>query len=536
MKKWKGIVSLFLVFTLMLLSVPLPPVLAETVTEGTTPDGIRYRLEQTSGSNDYEMTIIGYDPEKLQAHIILPTEINGYHVTNMEAGAFQNCTILESLAMTDGKLPRMDEISEYAFSGCVNLKEVTLSRIHRIGSYAFYGCTSLEKIDLDRSDYIQPYAFAGCVNLGGEDGVVSLEGVRSVSDYAFSGCVKIKKFLVDRYLGIRGLGEGAFYGCTLLEEITLSPYSRIIPSSAFEGCSNLKKVISGDQDLKKIDEIGDRAFAGCVSLEELDSMQAIEVGEEAFRDCGRLKNISFLGGSVEKVGRYAFRNCDNLREASIRWGNMEEGVFYDCDALETVRFTSSGSVGSKTFANCKKLKEVIMSTKGTNVSFASDSFEGSPNVIIYGYEGSRAQVSAAEHGYTFSVIIPEKRPEPESTELTYDGRTYKGSIMFDTDWYVMPDGPLPGNPTANLYDIGIVMAGNAAEKELRVYSSRDGVAGVHKLPNGNYRVTGKSEGTSYIMLEVWDNGKMLNHYSVRISVQKGMWPYGQSARKRSYFN
>ena len=36
--------------------------------------------------------------------------------------------------------------------------------------------------------------------------------------------------------------------------------------------------------------------------------------------------------------------------------------------------------------------------------------------------------------------------------------------MFDTVNYTMPTGPIAGNSTANLYDIGVVMAGNANTK------------------------------------------------------------------------
>ena len=118
----------------------------------------------------------------------------------------------------------------------------------------------------------------------------------------------------------------------------------------------------------------------------------------------------------------------------------------------------------------------------------------------------------------------------------YNGVTYKGSIMFDTVNYTMPTGPIAGNSTANLYDIGVVMAGNANTKTLNVYSSRSGVASVGRLANGNYRITGISPGTTYIMLEVWDNGVMINHYSVKVDVVAGVSPHGQAARNRSYFN
>lgn len=555
MKKWKGIVSLFLVFTLMLLSVPLPPVSAESGTmkvgdTGTTEDGFCYRLDPHESGYGYVLVITGYDPEKLKPDSVIPTSIKGRNVNRIADGAFRDCAILKSLSVQESERSYFQSIGEYAFAGCTNLERVSLenARLYTIGAHAFSDCTALKNVTFPWSiDRVEEYAFYNCTNLGVETGTIDLtEG--SVGRYAFSGCSSL------RYLDkiTPRLGVGAFSGCTGLETVSINigvtgNISRI-SNSLFDGCRNLRSVvIEGRIEEKKMNAIGSRAFAGCTNLQTLSLPKVTDnIEAEAFLDCISLTDLDFISQSDSvQIYERAFHGCDGLEEISLGetyW--IRQDAFFDCNNLRKVEFSDADrrKIESGAFGGCENLQSVVIPDESGDVEIAPGAFEGSEKVVLSGYTNSAVNIFASQNGYAYSSLgeipVEPAKPsrEPESTELTYDGRTYNGSIMFDTDWYVMPDGPLPGYPTANLYDIGIVMAGNASEKELRVYSSRDGVAGVHKLPNGNYRVTGKSEGTSYIMLEVWDNGKMLNHYSVRISVQKGMWPYGQSARKRSYFN
>ena len=292
-----------------------------------------------------------------------------------------------------------------------------------------------------------------------------------------------------------------------------------------------------------LENIGDRAFAGCVSLETVDLQSVKRVGQEAFLNCGSLKDLDFLSlPAIIMEG--AFQNCDSLKEVYLgKTSYLRENVFYDCDALETVEFTKNSvgrTIDAGAFGGCENLKKIVL--PDTEIEISPNAFLGSGNVVLYGYMGSPVESFASQSGYAFSSLgsIPENpyAEDPGNTELVYNGITYQGSIMFDTVWYKMPAGPIEGNPTANIYDIGVVMAGNANTKTLKVYSSRENIATVHKLPNGNYRVTGvsPSPGPVYIMLEVWDNGVLLNHYSVQVEVTNGISPYGQSARKRSYFN
>lgn len=63
---------------------------------------------------------------------------------------------------------------------------------------------------------------------------------------------------------------------------------------------------------------------------------------------------------------------------------------------------SCASIESKAFANCENLVSVRI--LGKNTTFESDTFEGSPNVVIFCYGGSRAQRLASADGLEYHLI------------------------------------------------------------------------------------------------------------------------------------
>lgn len=101
-----------------------------------------------------------------------------------------------------------------------------------------------------------------------------------------------------------------------------------------------------------------------------------------------------------------------------------------------------------------------------------------------------------------------------------------GSLLLDTKSYTMAPG--------GMYDIKALLNG-ANPAEMKVYSSRDGVAKVVLLPNGNYRITGVAPGTAYIVFDVYRNGVVVNHASVRVDVAAGAVPRGEKNTALSIF-
>ena len=97
-----------------------------------------------------------------------------------------------------------------------------------------------------------------------------------------------------------------------------------------------------------------------------------------------------------------------------------------------------------------------------------------------------------------------------------------GTLTMDTRSYIMAPG--------NIYDFrAAVDGGDLRQEEVRVWSSRDGIAEVERIPNTDkYRITGRSPGVTYIISEV--RGV---HASIRVTVREGVRQHGEAARSVS---
>lgn len=136
-------------------------------------------------------------------------------------------------------------IPSSGFEGCKNLTKIDLSKVTSIGASAFNDCTKLKTVDMPLSTIkLEPNTFKKCTSLT----TISLTKVTSIGDYCFAECTSLK--VSDIPNSIVQLGTGCFKGCTSFEKVTFgSPsssatsYVKIIPESAFDGCSKLKEIV-----------------------------------------------------------------------------------------------------------------------------------------------------------------------------------------------------------------------------------------------------------------------------------------------------
>lgn len=163
----------------------------------------------------------------------------------------------------------------------------------------------------------------------------------------------------------------------------------------------------------------------------------------------------------------------------------------------------------------------------TNPEVASVSLEN-PNDS----RGAKYRITAKSLGSTDVRVIYKG----EITTIQAMVDVFSNSLVLDTVNYVMAPG--------NQYTIGAFIKdsnGNSLGNEqvktminngkLKVRDSRTGsIVDRAQLENGNFQVTGKNEGTAYIIYEVGGT-----HASVRIDVQKGVRQHGTSVRNMSYY-
>ena len=81
------------------------------------------------------------------------------------------------------------------------------------------------------------------------------------------------------------------------------------------------------------------------------------------------------------------------------------------------------------------------------------------------------------------------------------------------------------------YTIGAKLIGGNG-LTVKVYSSKNTVAKVTRVSSKEYKVTGLKVGTANIMFDIYDkSNKKLAHTYVKITVKRGIKPYGSASKR-----
>lgn len=200
--------------------------------------------------------------------------------------------------------------------------------------------------------------------------------VTSIGSYAFL----YKKQLISVDLSqaaITEIGDSAFNGCSLLEEVTFPD---------------------------KLTKIGDLAFNGCKSLKEVtfpDTLQTI--GYQAFKSNEKLTSVDLSNTTVTTLGKFAFGYCTSLEtfifpDTLTSLGNSDgASVFTDCKSLKVMRLADSPEgvvfalpetltyIGKHTFENCFAADvnaKVVIPESVKEIGEAAFYYKGSADPII----------------------------------------------------------------------------------------------------------------------------------------------------------
>ena len=163
-------------------------------------------------------TIIGYNdiynsPD--DAHVVIPSVLGGYPVTTIGYHAFEDCTNILSIQLSD----TVTTIEKYAFED-IWLREITLSdSVTEIGEGAFARCSDLKTVKFGNGlKNIGKYAFAHCTSL---EEIVIPEGVETMGLSVFSNCYNLKKLHLPKSLEFIE-NNTITYWCRSLETLTVA--------------------------------------------------------------------------------------------------------------------------------------------------------------------------------------------------------------------------------------------------------------------------------------------------------------------------
>ena len=232
-------------------------------TQATTYKSGNYKYKVDSKGN---ATITKYVGSKNVKTLKIPKKLGGHKVTIIGKEAFMGLSNITSITIPKG----VTRVKDSAFSGCWNVTKLSLpSTLKRVDGMAFYSC-QVKNLVLPASLKViggQAFAYTQCVTL--PKNAKSFKWTTYASGDGTCTLQKIKIAKGNKYLSYKG---GVLYNKSksrlIYYLVSNDRSSFAVPNSvkkidagAFSWSFSLKSVTLG----KKVQEIGDNAFAGAMT-------------------------------------------------------------------------------------------------------------------------------------------------------------------------------------------------------------------------------------------------------------------------------
>ncbi len=407
-----------------------------------------------------------------EGHIAVPATLGGYPVTAIGANAFENCSKLEVITLSEG----ITTIEANAFHNCTALTKLNVPEsIVYIDSSAFSNCNSLTYNEYGNGKYLgnskDRYIVFVRVIAKNNTSCEIHENTKVIFANAFFECGVTGVTLPE---GVRTIGEKAFFQCNRLSSIVIPNSVTAIHTQAFGNCRALKNVTlpSG------ITAIANKVFSQCKSLTGITIPDGVtSIGKDAFAYCNYLADI-VLPKSLTTIGQSAFLGCTALRNVYYKGAEAEWAFITGKEGLENavISYNASGCIhkwdtgvvnkeancletGSKTYTctvcQATRNEELPVLTTHTYKNDCDTDCDicGFIRETTHNYN---AVWSADETGHFYEcTVCGDKKdiaahtPGPEATDTTPQTCTDCGYIIhpalththnFSTDWRTDAEG------------------------------------------------------------------------------------------------
>lgn len=393
------------------------------------------------------------------------------------AGVFEDCTSLTSVSLPAS----VTKIPSHMFDGCTSLTSVTaVSEIESIGDGAFQDCSSLTGIDFPGTlKSIGSSAFQGCANLvsvpdlskvtkmgsaafrecGNLRASVDLSSLQSVPGYAF--CYTPVK-IVGLCDSLKSIGDWAFIWSNVA--VQLPRTLETIGNYAFYGGTLPEQVSIPDS----VTSVGTAAFSG------VDGVKDVTIG----RGLTKIPRDMFDGSTVQKItienSRDDITDSENLPSSGVDIVYTRESIgdgvgdSVSDDSIKTLQdLVNEAPYGKETVITLKKhvkLGSTLTIPAGKMIKITSDE----PHTIL----------ATKNSGVTVLVNVAERASLELSGKVSLSGRYNKGAIISSkgavvlSDEAVVCDGTTSGD-SAGAVDVSgenasLTMTGGVIEQcELR---------------------------------------------------------------------
>ncbi len=294
--------------------------------------------------------------EEAVGDIVIPEQVNGHDVQQIDEFAFWGCNGITSVSVPDtvgtiigNNIPSIDQA---AFMNCTNLESVHLGKnVKNLGMMAFFGCTKLEEINLpDSLIDIGSYAFY----------LTALTEIHIPYDVSF-------------------FGDLVFALNNNLTKITVDEKNRILSSDDYGVLFNKNKTkliqypIGNTRETyyvpTGVETLADLSFSPGALAEGGNSNGTLLTDTELIFGGDNLKAV-ILPSTVTRIGSGCFRGCKCLEYVHISSTKMTLGSDYLGDSLpygDMLKYSDAylcgNEMGSKiadiygyTYKNCNNHK------------------------------------------------------------------------------------------------------------------------------------------------------------------------------------
>ncbi|MBP5342490.1 leucine-rich repeat protein [bacterium] len=293
-----------------------------------------YTYEYTQNFDHY--TAYSYDVKDKEGNIVKTNSYYRYNFTDGVSSSLKtftggdNLVIGEAALFGNGKLTTVNlgvntVIKDNAFYSCHSLVNIDFTKVESIGNYAFSGYSTF---DYYLENNIWRYAYESEYD----------DGVFIATAYMFT-CFAPSFTSID-LTNVKSIGDQAFSGNRLLEEVTLSDSMTSVESEMFSNCKalktiNLKPNIKKIEDyafsstsleninLENVEEIGKGAFFN-TKLSEITLKSGVTIGDRAFYYNEKLSTVN-NSSNIKSIGAYAFVLTD-IEEIDLEY-TQEIGDF-----------------------------------------------------------------------------------------------------------------------------------------------------------------------------------------------------------------
>ncbi len=399
MKRTKRIISVLLTLVMILSALPLTSLTAFAASSGDFEYTVLSETEKTCEITKYTGST---------ADLIIPSQLDGYTVSQIKSYTFIRCASLKSVILPSS----VAKIGDSAFEECISLTSITIpDGVTSIGYSCFRGCASLTNITIPRSVInIYSGAFEGCpilIDVSKDNQVYSsMDGVLFNKDKTeliiYPEGKTNAEYIVPN--SVIKIGSGAFEKCTSLISIIIPDAVTSIQSYTFMNCSSLTNITIP----KNITEVGYLAFHGTGFYNTASNWEddMLYIGDCLVAVKKELSGACTIKAGTKVIADQAFEYCDKLESITIPDGitKIGEELFFFCTSLESVTISNSvTSIGSGAFWGCTSLESVTIPESVTSIGSRAF-YNCAVRFTVYGYVDSAAESYANENGLIFVAL------------------------------------------------------------------------------------------------------------------------------------